>query len=103
MKVRMLPVSNVFGRFYRVVRDLAKDRKKEIALDVYGEETEIDKKVMDRIGDPLVHLVRNAVDHGIESREQRLAAGKAPVGQIRLGSGQAGCVEQGGGERPGAA
>jgi two-component system chemotaxis sensor kinase CheA len=96
MKVRMLPVSNVFGRFYRVVRDLAKDRKKEIALDVYGEETEIDKKVMDRIGDPLVHLVRNAVDHGIESREQRLAAGKAPVGQIRLGAYQDGdhiCIE----------
>ena len=96
MKVRMLPVSTVFNRFYRVVRDLAKDRRKEITLQVYGEETEIDKKVMDRIGDPLVHLIRNAADHGIESREERLAAGKAPVGLIRLGAYQEGdhiCIE----------
>ena len=96
MKVRMLPVNKVFGRFYRVVRDLAKDRKKEITLDVFGAETEIDKKVMDRIGDPLVHLIRNAVDHGIESREERLAAGKAPVGSVRLGAYQNGdhiCIE----------
>ncbi len=96
MKVRMLPVTNVFSRFYRVVRDLAKDRKKEIALEIFGEETEIDKKVMDRIGDPLVHLVRNAVDHGIEDRDQRLKAGKAPVGRIRLGAYQDGdhiCIE----------
>jgi two-component system chemotaxis sensor kinase CheA len=96
MKVRMLPVTNVFNRFYRVVRDLAKDRKKEINLDVFGEETEIDKKVMDRIGDPLVHLIRNAVDHGIESRGERLTAGKVPVGLIRLGAYQDGdhiCIE----------
>jgi chemotaxis signal transduction protein/two-component sensor histidine kinase len=92
----MLPVTNVFNRFHRVVRDLAKDRNKEIALEVFGEETEIDKKVMDRIGDPLVHLVRNAVDHGIESREERLKAGKAPSGRIRLGAYQDGdhiCIE----------
>jgi len=96
LKVRMLPVENVFSRFYRVVRDLAKDRKKEIALHVFGGETEIDKKVMDRIGDPLIHLIRNAVDHGIESREERLAAGKAPVGSVRLGAYQDGdhiCIE----------
>lgn len=96
MKVRMLPVNNVFRRFYRVVRDLAKDRRKEVTLDIFGEETEIDKKVMDRIGDPLVHLIRNAVDHGIENREQRLKAGKAPVGLIRLGAYQDGdhiCIE----------
>jgi two-component system chemotaxis sensor kinase CheA len=96
MKVRMLPVNNVFSRFHRVVRDLAKDRGKEIALDIFGEETEIDKKVMDRIGDPLVHLVRNAVDHGIEGREQRLAAGKPAAGLVRLGAFQDGdhiCIE----------
>jgi two-component system chemotaxis sensor kinase CheA len=96
MKVRMLPVNNVFNRFYRVVRDLAKDREKEINLTIFGEETEIDKKVMDRIADPLVHLIRNAVDHGIESREERLQAGKAPVGRVRLGAYQDGdriCIE----------
>ncbi|UCF99984.1 MAG: chemotaxis protein CheW [Spirochaetaceae bacterium] len=96
MKVRMLPVNNVFRRFYRVVRDLAKDRGKEVTLDIFGEETEIDKKVMDHIGDPLVHLIRNAVDHGIESREQRLKAGKTPIGLIRLGAYQDGdhiCIE----------
>ncbi len=96
MKVRMLPVNNVFSRFYRVVRDLAKDRGKEITLSIFGEETEIDKKVMDRIGDPLVHLVRNAIDHGIESRDERLAAGKAPVGMVRVGAYQNGdhiCIE----------
>jgi len=96
MKVRMLPVNNVFSRFHRVVRDLAKDRGKEITLDIFGEETEIDKKVMDRIGDPLVHLVRNAVDHGIEGREERLAAGKPAAGLVRLGAFQDGdhiCIE----------
>ncbi len=96
MKVRMLPVSNVFNRFHRVVRDLAKDSGKEISLEVFGEETEIDKKVMDRIGEPLVHLVRNSVDHGIEERGERLAAGKSPVGRIRLGAFQDGdhiCLE----------
>ncbi len=96
MKVRMLPVGNVFNRFHRVVRDLAKDRGKEINLRVFGEETEIDKKVMDRIGEPLVHLVRNAVDHGIEEREQRVAAGKDAVGLVRLGAFQDGdhiCLE----------
>lgn len=96
MKVRMLPVNNVFSRFHRVVRDLAKDRGKQIRLELFGEETEIDKKVMDRIGDPLVHLVRNAVDHGIERQEQRRSAGKPAAGTIRLGAYQDGdhiCIE----------
>jgi len=96
MKVRMLPVNNVFSRFHRVVRDLAKDSDKDIRLEVFGEETEIDKKVMDRIGDPLVHLVRNAVDHGIAPREPRRASGKSPSGLIRLGAYQDGdhiCIE----------
>jgi len=96
MKVRMLPVAAVFNRFNRVVRDLAKDRGKEIELEIYGEETEIDKKVTDHIGEPLVHLVRNAVDHGIESKEERVALGKSTTGHIRLGAYQEGdhiCIE----------
>ncbi len=96
MKVRMLPVSSVFSRFHRVVRDLSKVSHKDVDLQTWGSETEIDKKVMDRIGDPLVHLVRNAVDHGIESRKDREAAGKSPTGTIRLGAYQDGdhiCIE----------
>jgi len=96
MKVRMLPIAVVFNRFNRVVRDLSKDRGKEIKLEIYGEETEIDKKVTDHIGEPLVHLVRNAVDHGIESKEERAASGKSTIGHIRLGAYQEGdhiCIE----------
>lgn len=96
MKVRMLPVATVFNRFNRVVRDLAKDRNKAVELVIYGEETEIDKKVIDRIGEPLVHLVRNAVDHGIETREERAISGKDSVGHIKLGAYQEGdhiCIE----------
>ncbi len=96
MKVRMLPVVNVFNRFHRVVRDLARAHGKEIRLEFFGEETEIDKKVMDRIAEPLLHLVRNAADHGIEGREERLASGKSGAGRIRLGACQEGdhiCVE----------
>jgi two-component system, chemotaxis family, sensor kinase CheA len=96
MKARMLPIANVFNRFRRVVRDLAKASAKSIVLDVFGEETEIDKKVIDRIGEPLVHLVRNAVDHGLETTADRVAAGKSPEGRIRLGAYQEGdhiCIE----------
>jgi chemotaxis protein histidine kinase CheA/chemotaxis protein CheY-P-specific phosphatase CheC len=96
MKVRMLPVATVFNRFNRVVRDLARNRGKDVVLEIFGEETEIDKKVMDRIGDPLVHLVRNAVDHGIESTSERVAANKRATGLIRLGAYQEGdhiCID----------
>lgn len=96
MKARMLPVANVFNRFNRVVRDLSKASRKRVALEIFGEETEIDKKVIDRIGEPLVHLIRNAVDHGIESPEERIAAGKNPEGRVRLGAYQDGdhiCIE----------
>ncbi|HEY9594477.1 MAG TPA: chemotaxis protein CheA, partial [Spirochaetia bacterium] len=96
MKARMLPIANVFNRFRRVVRDLAKASGKAVILDVFGEETEIDKKVIDRIGDPLVHLVRNSVDHGLETAEERAASGKDPTGTIRLGAYQEGdhiCIE----------
>lgn len=96
MKARMLPIASVFNRFRRVVRDLAKASGKAVNLEVFGEETEIDKKVIDRIGEPLVHLVRNAVDHGLEPQEARAAAGKPQAGTIRLGAYQDGdhiCIE----------
>ena len=96
MKARMLPIANVFNRFHRVVRDLSKASGKAITLVVSGEETEIDKKVIDRIGEPLVHLIRNAVDHGIEPAQERVASGKRPEGTVRLGAYQDGdsiCIE----------
>ena len=96
MKVRMLPIGSVFNRFYRVVRDLSKVRNKSIELEIYGEDTEIDKKIIDRIGEPLIHLVRNAVDHGIESVEERKKLGKVIPASIKLGAYQEGdhiCVE----------
>lgn len=84
MKVRMVPVGQVFNRFPRMVRDLSKELNKEINLIIQGEETELDRTVIDEIGDPLVHLLRNAIDHGIEHPEEREAKGKNPVGEIRL-------------------
>jgi len=84
MKVRMVPVGQVFNRFPRMVRDLSRDLHKEINLIIQGEETELDRTVIDEIGDPLVHLLRNAIDHGIESPQTRKSNGKNPVGEIRL-------------------
>ncbi|MGI6093287.1 MAG: chemotaxis protein CheA [Negativicutes bacterium] len=84
MKVRMVPVGQVFNRFPRMVRDLSKELNKEINLIIQGEETELDRTVIDEIGDPLVHLLRNAIDHGVEHPEERQANGKNPVGEIRL-------------------
>ncbi|HHZ13073.1 MAG: chemotaxis protein CheA [Caldicoprobacterales bacterium] len=83
-KVRMVPIEMVFSRFPRVVRDLSKNTKKEIVLDIVGAETEIDRTIIDEIGDPLIHLLRNAVDHGIETPDQRIKVGKDPVGRIEL-------------------
>ncbi len=74
-----MPAAAVFSRFPRVVRDLAKSSGKEIQLQINGGETEIDKKVIDRVSEPLVHLVRNAADHGIESASDRQAAGQGAV------------------------
>src|SRR6185312_6925772 len=74
MRVRMLPISFVFSRFPRMVRDLAQRLGKQIALKLTGEHTELDKTVLEKIGDPLVHLVRNSMDHGIETPEVRAAA-----------------------------
>lgn len=84
MKVRMVPVSSVFSRFPRLVRDLSRKSGKEVDLIMEGEETELDKSVVEVIGDPLVHLIRNSVDHGIEPEEQRLAQGKPAKGKVTL-------------------
>lgn len=84
MKTRMLPVSKVFNKFPRMVRDLARDMGKNIELVISGEETELDKSIVEEIGDPLVHIIRNSCDHGIESTEERIAKGKSEVGKIEL-------------------
>ncbi|WP_435685006.1 chemotaxis protein CheW [Sedimenticola selenatireducens] len=90
MKTRMQPVKKVFGRFPRVVRDLARSLKKEIDLELHGEETDLDKNLVEALSDPMVHLVRNAVDHGIESPDEREAAGKPRKGKVVLSAAQAG-------------
>ncbi|MBH9392766.1 chemotaxis protein CheA [Pseudomonas aeruginosa] len=90
MKTRMQPIKKVFGRFPRLVRDLARNMKKEINLELVGEETDLDKNLVEALADPLVHLGRNAVDHGIESPEEREAAGKPRVGQVVLSAEQEG-------------
>jgi two-component system chemotaxis sensor kinase CheA len=84
MRVRMLPISVAFSRFPRMVHDLAQRLGKKIELKVAGEQTELDKTVLEKIGDPLVHLVRNSIDHGIETPQARVAAGKLPFGTINL-------------------
>jgi len=84
MKTRMVPIGKVFNKFPRVVRDLAKETEKEIDLEIIGEETELDKSIIDEINDPLVHLVRNAADHGVEKPEVRRAKGKNGRGKIVL-------------------
>jgi two-component system chemotaxis sensor kinase CheA len=84
MGARMVPIGQLFGRFRRVVHDLARDLGKDITLVTEGEETELDKTLIERLGDPLIHLIRNAVDHGLEPPEQRLAAGKRVQGCITL-------------------
>lgn len=90
MKTRMQPLKKVFGRFPRVVRDLARQLNKNVDLVLEGEETGLDKTLVDALGDPLVHLVRNAVDHGIESPEERQRAGKPATGRVVLSAEQEG-------------
>jgi two-component system chemotaxis sensor kinase CheA len=84
MRVRMLPVGSVFSRFPRLVRDVATRLDKQIRLQISGEQTELDKTVLEKIGDPLVHLVRNSIDHGIEMPATRIAAGKPAEGTVYL-------------------
>jgi len=90
MKTRMQPIKKVFGRFPRLVRDLARQLKKEINLELVGEETDLDKNLVEALADPLVHLVRNAVDHGVESPDEREAAGKSRTGRVVLSAEQEG-------------
>ncbi|MDX5373814.1 MAG: chemotaxis protein CheA [Pseudomonadaceae bacterium] len=90
MKTRMQPIKKVFGRFPRLVRDLARNLKKEINLELVGEETDLDKNLVEALADPLVHLVRNAVDHGVETPEDREAAGKPRTGRVVLSAEQEG-------------
>ncbi|HFQ14602.1 MAG TPA: chemotaxis protein CheA [Gammaproteobacteria bacterium] len=90
MKTRMQPIKKVFGRFPRVVRDIARNLKKEIRLEMIGEETDLDKNLVEALADPLVHLVRNSVDHGIEMPDEREAAGKPREGTVVLAASQEG-------------
>ncbi len=84
LNMRMVPVDQVFNRFPRMVRGLAKDLKKKVSLEIIGAETELDRTVIDEIGDPLVHLLRNSIDHGIETPEKRVSIGKPDEGTITL-------------------
>ncbi|MCK5707289.1 MAG: chemotaxis protein CheA [Candidatus Aureabacteria bacterium] len=96
MQTRMIPVEGVFNRFKRVVRDLSKDLNKKIQLVIEGEETELDKKVIDSLGDPLTHIVRNAVDHGIENPQKRKEQGKPEIATVVLRAYHSGnniCIE----------
>lgn len=90
MKTRMQPIKKVFGRFPRVVRDLARSLNKEVELELHGEDTDLDKNLVEALADPLVHLVRNSVDHGIEIPAERERAGKSPVGKVVLSAKQEG-------------
>src|SRR5690606_17374882 len=107
MKTRMQPIKKVFGRFPRVVRDLARNLKKEINLELEGEETDLDKNLVEALADPLVHLVRNSVDHGIEAPDVRESMGKPRMGRVVLAAQQEGdhivlsITDDGGGMDPG--
>lgn len=90
MKTRMQPINTVWGKFPRVVRDLALQCKKQVRLEMYGKETELDKTLIEAIKDPLTHIVRNSIDHGIEIPEKRQGAGKSPEGCISMGAYQEG-------------
>jgi two-component system chemotaxis sensor kinase CheA len=84
MKTRMLQIGKVFNKFPRVIRDLSRELGKKVNLIIKGEDTELDKSIIEEIGDPLMHMIRNSVDHGIESPEERIAAGKPEVGTVEL-------------------
>ena len=90
MQIRMIPVDAVFTRFPRLVRDVATRLGKQVELDLVGKDTELDRTVVDAIGDPLVHLIRNALDHGLESPADRVAAGKPPTGKLTIAARHAG-------------
>jgi len=98
MQTRMVPVEGVFTRFKRIVRDISKSINKDVNLKIVGAETELDKNIVDSLGDPLTHMIRNAVDHGIESREERAETGKPEAGTVFLKASHKGnsiCIEVG--------
>ena len=84
MRIRMVPIANVFSRFPRLIRDLSKNLNKAVELTIQGEETELDKSVIEDLIDPLIHCVRNSLDHGLEPAEERVEAGKSPAGHVTL-------------------
>src|SRR5262249_59132565 len=84
LRTRMQPIGNLFGKFPRVVRDLGRQLGKQVEVTIVGREVELDKTILEQLSDPMTHLVRNSVDHGIETTELRAAAGKPPIGQITL-------------------
>ncbi|MDX9813166.1 MAG: chemotaxis protein CheW [Sulfurimonas sp.] len=84
MKTRMLPIGKVFNKFPRMIRDLSRELDKKIELEIYGEETELDKSIVEEVGDPLVHIIRNSCDHGIETSSERVKKGKKEVGTVKL-------------------
>lgn len=90
MGIRMVPVESLFGRFRRLVRDLSQELGKDVVLTMSGEETELDKTMIERLNDPLVHIIRNSLDHGLETAADRVAAGKPPQGRIHLSARHAG-------------
>lgn len=90
MKIRMVAIESVFNRFPRMVRDLAKTLGKQVDFTIFGEETELDRTIIEDIGDPLVHILRNSVDHGLEMPEERRKAGKNEAGKVRMAAYQAG-------------
>lgn len=90
MKMRMQPIKKVFGKFPRLVRDIATNLGKDVELNISGEETEVDRSVIERIGDPMVHIIRNAIDHGLESTDERRKKGKPPKGKVEISAYQKG-------------
>jgi two-component system, chemotaxis family, sensor kinase CheA len=90
IKIRMQPIAKVFSKFPRMVRDLSRNIGKDVDLEIFGEDTEVDKSVIENIGDPLIHIIRNSVDHGIESAEERAAKGKHKKGRIIISAYQRG-------------
>ena len=98
MQTRMIPIEGIFTRFKRIIRDISKELGKEVNLKIEGEDTELDKKIVDSLGDPLTHMIRNSVDHGIEDKETRKQSGKSEVGTILLKASHRGnniCIEVG--------
>ncbi|MCK9454385.1 MAG: chemotaxis protein CheW [Sulfurimonas sp.] len=84
MKTRMLPIGKVFNKFPRMIRDLSRELNKKIEIEIFGEDTELDKSIVEEVGDPLVHIIRNSCDHGVETPEVRLEHGKSETGKIKL-------------------